>query len=102
MRWSDVDLVTGKMHVSQAYTPVNGGHSETDTKTYQARSIALDVVAVEVLNRRWDFQRWYAEAAEVALVADPYILSRLPTGGKNRWPRTGSLTPLPGSTGGSG
>ena len=52
LRWSDVDLVTGKMHVSQAYTPVNGGHSETDTKTYQARSIALDVVAVEVLNRR--------------------------------------------------
>ena len=57
-----------------------GEQIETDTKTHQARSIALDVVAVEALNRRWDFQRWYADSAEVALVVDPYILSREPTG----------------------
>jgi len=57
-----------------------GEHIETDTKTHQARSIALDVVAVEALNRRWDFQRWYAESAEAALVADPYVLSSHPTG----------------------
>ena len=57
-----------------------GEQIETDTKTHQARSIALDVVAVEVLNRRWDFQRWYAESAEAALVADPYVLSSHPTG----------------------
>jgi integrase len=82
LRWSDVDLATGKMHVSRAYTPVNGQHIETNTKTHQSRSIALDAVAIEVLNRRWDFQGWYAEAAEVPLVADPYILSSEPTGGE--------------------
>ena len=59
-----------------------GEQIETDTKTHQARSIALDVVAVEALNRRWDFQRWCAEAAEVRLIADPHILSSHPTGGE--------------------
>ena len=68
------------MHVSRASTPVNGRHIETETKTHQARSIALEAVAVEVLGRRWDFQRWHADQVEVALVADPYVLSREPTG----------------------
>jgi integrase len=80
LRWSDVDLASGKMHVSRAYTPVHGRHIETDTKTHQARSIALDAVALAVLTRRLDFQRWYAGAAQVELVSDPYILSREPTG----------------------
>jgi len=82
LRWSDVDLATGNMHVSRAYTPVNGRRIETDTKTHQSRSIALDAVAIEVLDRRWDFQRWYAEASDVPLGTDPYILSREPTGGE--------------------
>ena len=63
---SDVDLTSGKMHVSRASTPVNGRHIETETKTHQARSIALEAVAVEVLGRRWDLQRWHADSVEVA------------------------------------
>ena len=80
LRWSDVDLVEGILTVSRSYTPVNGQRIEGPTKTHQARRLALDIVAVDILSRRWKFQQWYADQVEVALDADPYILSREPTG----------------------
>ncbi len=80
LRWSDVDLVEGILTVSRSYTPVKGQHIEGPTKTHQARRLALDPVAIEILARRWNFQQWYAEQVEVALDGDPYILSREPTG----------------------
>jgi integrase len=80
LRWSDVDLVGGILTVSRSYTPVNGQRVEGPTKTHQIRRLALDPIAIEILSRRWDFQRWYADQVEVPLDPDPYILSRDPRG----------------------
>lgn len=74
LRWSDV--AGDVLSISRAISTVAGTITEGDTKTHQARRLALDPVALEVLGRRRRAQEKLAADAGSELVADPYILSR--------------------------
>ncbi len=51
LRWSDVDLVTGTVHVTRSVVVVPNGLAEKTTKTDRGRSVALDPVGVAVLSQ---------------------------------------------------
>lgn len=81
LRWSDVDLVAGRISLSRAISVVGGVTYEGRTKTHQARTIALDEAAVAVLRDRWEFIVDLSERAESPLVLDPFVLSYQAHGG---------------------
>jgi len=76
LRWSDIDLERGLLTVGRSVTVINGRWSEGPTKTHQVRRLALDGFATGVLRERIRHQKWYADEAHAALVADPFLLSR--------------------------
>jgi integrase len=49
LRWSDVRLEAGELHVSRSIVVVPGGLAEKSTKTDRDRQVALDSVGVAVL-----------------------------------------------------
>lgn len=65
LRWSDVDLVAGKLNVRRNYVRVNGRAIEKDTKTHQMRRISLDPATVEVLTEHR--QRYEAIARQISM-----------------------------------
>ncbi|MGA2837016.1 MAG: site-specific integrase [Acidimicrobiales bacterium] len=75
LRWSDLDLVAGRVRISKSLTIANNTQHVGPTKTHAARDIALDPIAVEVLKRRWSYMVDLAARAESPLVDDPYVLS---------------------------
>ncbi len=75
LKWSDVDLVNGRVRIARSLTVSQGVHHTGPTKTHQARDIALDPICVEVLKRRWAYMVDLSERAESPLVPDPYVLS---------------------------
>ena len=76
LRWSDVALRRRTLTIQRSVALVNGELHIGDTKTHQARTIALDNLAVRVLIARWRTVVSLSELAGTPLVADPYILSR--------------------------
>jgi integrase len=75
LRWSDLDLMTGRVNISKSLTVANNTQHIGPTKTHAARDIALDPIAVEVLKRRWAYMVDLSERAKSPLVDDPYVLS---------------------------
>lgn len=49
LRWADVDLIRGKVHVSRNYVVVKGERIIKDTKSHQVRRLSLDPATVGVL-----------------------------------------------------
>jgi integrase len=80
LRWSDVDLKLGHLKVSRSLTVTPGRLHMGDTKTHQAREVALDEAAVDLLAERRLEQEKYAETVGDQLATDPYILSRAADG----------------------
>lgn len=88
LRWSDIDMVQGRIRIARSLTVVDGKGHEGPTKTHQCRDIALDDVGVGVLRRRWDYMRDLAERADSPLGDDPYVLSYDAHGGRPIGPDT--------------
>jgi integrase len=75
LRWSDVDLEAGTMRIERSLTVADRVATVGATKTHQARRVALDPVAVEVLTRHRAFIDQRSADIESPLVEDPYVLS---------------------------
>lgn len=75
LRWSDVDLVTGRLYIRRSLSVVDGVQHHGPTKTHAERTVALDQTAVDVLKRHWAYQRELSEKAGSSLVDDPFVLS---------------------------
>lgn len=88
LRWTDVDLVAGLVHVQRGITVVDGESVVGPTKTHATRRIALDELGVSVFRRRWDDARDLSERAGSPLVADPYVLSYNANGARPVGPDT--------------
>jgi integrase len=52
LQWADIDLDTGVVHIGYSYLVRAGYKVRKDTKTHQARSLAIDPVTVAVLRER--------------------------------------------------
>lgn len=75
LRWSDVDLAAGRLHIRRSLSVVDAVHHIGPTKTHQERRVSLDETAVDVLRRHWSEQRDLSNRAGSPLVPDPYVLS---------------------------
>jgi integrase len=83
LRWPDVDLDSGLIHVSRSVVVVANGLVEKATKTDRSRNVALDPVGVAVLSRhRVQTEQWVRNAgkdpAPDAFVFSPSIESATP------------------------
>jgi integrase len=88
LRWSDVDLDSGRLRIAKSLVLVAGDFVVGPTKTHQVRTIALDGLAVEVLRRRLLYMEELSTKAESPLVEDPYVLSYNANGGRAVVPDT--------------
>ncbi len=88
LRWSDIDLVVGRVRIARSLTVAGGEQHTGSTKTHQSRELALEPLGVTVLRRRWDHMVTLSEEAESPLVADPYVLSYNANGGTAANPDT--------------
>ena len=75
LKWSDIDLVAGRVRFARSLTVAEGEQHTGPTKTHAARDIALDELGVDVLERRWDDMDDLSGWAESPLVSDPFVLS---------------------------
>jgi integrase len=81
LRWSDIDLVAGRLRIARSLTVVYGTVHIGPTKTHQVRDIALDEIGVGALRDHWDYTRDLSERAGSPLVEDPFVLSYNAHGG---------------------
>lgn len=83
LRWSDVDLVAGRILISRSLTVTDGVSHHGPTKTHANRIVALDDdhVAETVLRDRWLAMVDLSERARSPLVDDPFVLSYQAHGG---------------------
>ena len=81
LRWSDVDLVAGRLRIARSLTVVHGTVHVGPTKTHQVRDIALDPIGVGVLLDHWDYVSGLSEQAGSPLIEDPFVLSYNANGG---------------------
>ena len=88
LRWSDIDLVQGRIRISRSLTVVDGTSHEGPTKTHQARDISLDDIGVGILRKRREYMEDLSERAASPLAADPYVLSYDAHGGRPVGPNT--------------
>lgn len=81
LRWSNVDLVNGDLSITKALVETRDRRIfEKDTKTHQARRIALDPATVEAL-RAWRAELEHrAKACGVTLGSDGFVFSPVPDG----------------------
>jgi integrase len=88
LRWSDIDLVAGRLRIARSLTVVHGTVHVGPTKTHQVRDISLDEIGVGVLRDHWDYIRRLSEKAGSPLVKDPFVLSYNANGGLSVGPDT--------------
>lgn len=81
LRWSDIDLDAGRLHVRQSLkNDIDGGWVLGPTKTHQVRRIALDEFTLSVLRRhRSQVHQWAADAG-VEVAEDGYAFTLDPSG----------------------
>lgn len=80
LRWADVDLDAGEMTIARAIVHDGARLTEKDTKTHQARRVALGAAVVAILR---EHRRLAAERAlhlGVPLAGDAYLFSADPAG----------------------
>ena len=75
LRWTDVHLDTGELDVARSVVVVPGGLAEKSTKTGRERRVALDRVAVALLEQHHDQVDGWAREAEVLLADDAFVFS---------------------------
>ena len=81
LRWSDVDLGIGTLHVRRAIRyDADRKAVPGPTKTHQERRLALDPGTVVVLTEHSERAAQWALNAEVTLDADPYVFTLDPSG----------------------
>jgi integrase len=83
LRWSDVDLDSGTIHVNRSVVVVPNGLAEKSTKTDRSRSVALDPVGVAVLSQhRARTTQWMSDAGKEftpdAFVFSPFVEATTP------------------------
>jgi len=75
LRWSDIDLTNGIVKIARSLTFTGGERYEGPTKTHASREVALDPVAIEVLNRRWIDVIDASNRDQLPEAPDPFVLS---------------------------
>ncbi len=75
LRWSRVRLAEGDLLVARNYVQAGSTLVEKDTKTHQARRIALDKVTVDVLAQHRQRCEERARACDVPMLDDGYVFS---------------------------
>jgi integrase len=90
LRWSNVDLTNGVLHVHEGLAQ-HGGHWWTkDTKTHQQRRVALDSETVTILTEHLDRWRERAAALGLELPLNAYVFSLAPDASTPFLPDTAS------------
>jgi integrase len=81
LRWDDVDLDSGRLHVRQSIkNDIDGGWIVGPPKTHQARHLSLDTFTIAVLqHHRLRAETWAADAG-VSLSQDGYVVTFDPSG----------------------
>jgi len=81
LRWTDFDDDGALLTIGRSVFDVpGGGWSEKDTKTHQVRRVALDPVAVRILELHRERVKERSYNARVRLHPDGFIFSRSPAG----------------------
>jgi integrase len=75
LRWRDVDLERGVVTISRGIVMGPNGLIEKDTKTHQARRVALDASTVEALIGHREAAEERASVCGVVLVDDAFVFS---------------------------
>jgi integrase len=83
LRWTDLDLELGVVHVSRSVVVVPGGLAEKATKNGRSRRVALDPVAIALLEaHRARALHWAKELGAViaddAFVFSPFVVATTP------------------------
>lgn len=76
LRWSDVDWQRRTITIERSLTVVKRSWQVRPTKPHQRRDIAIDEAAEDFLQTRRAEQEQHAREVGVALVDDPFMLSR--------------------------
>jgi integrase len=76
LRWSDLDLDAGTLTIARSISDAGTEVSVKDTKTHQARRIALDSSTVRVLRQQREASEQRADAAGVTLTQSAYVWSQ--------------------------
>jgi len=75
LRWSDIDLDVGLVHIRRSLTETDHEVHEGPTKTHQIRHVALDPRAVGILAGHQQWQLDLSDRADSPVVDDPFVLS---------------------------
>ncbi len=75
MRWTDTELDSGELRIRRSLAIVEGKVIEKDTKTHQARRIAIDPATLAALEMHLARSRCRAEELGATLAADAFIFS---------------------------
>ena len=76
LRWGDLDMDLAALTIARSISDAGKVVSEKDTKTHQARRIALDPSTVDVLRRHRELLEERALAAGTTLGASSYVWSQ--------------------------
>jgi integrase len=90
LRWSDVDLTNGVLHVHEGLAQHGGDWWTKDTKTHQQRRVALDPETVTILTEHLDRLRERAAALGLELPPNAYVFSLAPDASTPFLPDTAS------------
>ncbi len=75
LRWNRVDFAGGALLIDRSIVEAAEGLVEKDTKTHQARRVALDTTTVELLEQHRQRCLERAAVAKVPYAADAYVFS---------------------------
>ena len=75
LKWSDIDLVNGRIKVARSLTVARGERHIGPTKNRASRDLAVDQVGMDVLARRWAHMVDHSLRTTSPMVPDPYVLS---------------------------
>jgi integrase len=80
LRWGDVDLGSGDVHIHRSLVQVGGEVLEKSTKTHAARHIRVDTDTLDELQSLHDKQVYAAKLGEAAVGPEQYVFSPDPCG----------------------
>jgi len=75
LRWADVHFELRELNVARAVVVVPGGLDEKSTKTGRERHVALDDVAISLLEQHREQVRGWAREAEAEIADDAFVFS---------------------------
>ena len=88
LRWSDVDIAAGVLHIRRAVKQVGNERIVGDTKTHEERSIALPDDAIQTLDLFTSQVMERSALNHIPLAFDPYLFSPDPNHGQPYLPKT--------------